>query len=745
MATASDIAKEVAKHFEKIAAASKTTDDNWSHIGRVIESSSRQFDTGFLKAASSFTGLYPTIKNVGMSIASAFTGSTRHIDSLKDTQRMLENARRRAKGNTDLTDDLRDQVNAVKAQIKASKALTVDITSIVNSKWTIAAMAFAGQLKLAFAYSRQINEQLIQTSANYADRARFAQQISQVQAATGNEMQDMAKGAAALANYGFDLRDGFKDTLKTVVLMEEGLGISYETSSQMVVAVKRIGGDFHKVADTLARIKADTALSADEATRFATQISKAVMMLKPGSGGLVDQTTDYVSRMAAALKELTGDGKGFVDMMASFTTEAGMMGAATLGASPDFLSDPAQTKLVTERFVKYVNQQLSGTSGFQRMATIQLLSEQFNTSADVIANADEMMKKYNATLKGNTTLEDEWRNQTSEFNKSLKKMYSSLSAIIQQTLIPLIRVLNPLFEGLTTALQWVAKSGAALYVGIGLLSLSALGAAIAVKKLTLALWSYASSAGIIGSFGKAGGAVGSTAVGFLSKISGILAKIAAVVTGPIALGVAGIAATAVMSLYVGNLIGKHTKFGAAVMAGWLEILSKGDAHRSAMLSTHGRGITKQDFLNTVTAMAASGLTVDAIQKYIMDRAPDIKGFSGATQGKLSTPEGRAEIMAGILQEAGLAITRQRVRMGHTTLTAQTAEDKATQEKFIELFSAIARNSEFTNKLLERAEKSAQLNAEYDRSIYEEQAEEVRLKRQKDRRIERLSDDLKYLP
>lgn len=721
-----DLTRMLEKAMKNIADESKRTDDYWKDVGKVIEQTTKTFDRGFLKAASSVTGIGPVVQNVGRAMASAITGSDKHLEALRQKYRDLNLVRKQSTDPTDRLNMAR-QMDQITREAAAFKVLAKDVGEVINGKWGLAAVAFVGQLVLAFRYSKEINQQLIQTSADYANRARLAREISRVQAATGNEMADMAKAGAALANYGFDVRDSFGDTLTTVVKMEEGLGVSYETSAQLAVSSKRIGANFKDIASSVARIKADTALSAEEATKFATQISKAVMMLKPGSGGLVAQTSDYISRVAAALKELTGNGQGFVDMLASFTTESGMLGAATLGAMPDFLASPEQTKLVTERFVKYVNQQLSGTSGFQRMATIQLLAEQFNTSADVIANADEMLKLYNSTRKTATSLDEEWRKQTAEFSKTLSKIGNSLSAIVQQSLIPIIRYLNPVLEFMARGIQYVASSGAALYLGLGALAVSTLGAVVSITRLTAAISRFAITSGLAGNVSAAGGAAGlaGSSVGWLARISSILTRISAIITGPVAMVAAAGLAGAAVGLAADKYILKGL-FGLDIGKSVGEALSKKDLYQAQVAAMRSGSMTRDDLLRNVSAMAGSGKSAQEIQDYISRNINKIKGLHG---GSLDAQR-RAQIVADTLGMAGREVTRQRVRMGYARqLTESTAEDRAYDAQMMELFKAIALNTQLANKLSNQVESREQLDKQKEALLHEEAFGEQRLQRQ----------------
>lgn len=720
--------KDLSKAMDAAAKASKQTDTHWQQIGEKVAKATSQLDHGFVKALTTFTGFAPLLKSSGLALSDAFLGTRRHVDHIRAQWFETARAFRQAKTSAD-ADAALDRLKQLKTELKASRVLTKEIGDIITSKWAIAAGAFVGQMVIAFRYSHQMQDVLKQANSDYATRARLMNEISQVQAATGNEMADMGKGAAALVNYGYDLRGNFKDTLETMVKMEEGLGVSYDLSAQMAVAVRRIGGDFRAVADSVARIKADTALSADEATRFATQISQAVMMLRPGSGGLVAQTSDYISRMAAALKELTGSGDGFVKMMSDFTTEQGMMGAATLGATPDFLSDPAQAKKVTERFVKYVNQQLAGTSGFQRMATIQLLSEQFNTSADVIVNASEMMKKYNETQQKGTSLNEQWRQQTAEFMKTMSKIGNSLSAIVQQTLIPIIRWFNPLLEKLAQVIQWVADSSAALYIGIGALAVSAVGAIITLKRLTFALWEFAAQAGLVSSLKGAGG-VGGLAGGLKGAVMTWLPRIGALLT-KILWPIAAIAGAAIGGWMIGGWLDKKmTKaFGGKSLGEQIgEAMSRKDTFQAAVAKLYSGDMTREELLKNATAMSAGGKSAQEIMAYVEENITRLRGLYGGA--KANDPAWRAQRVKDTIAMLGDEIHAQRIRTGLARqLTRSTQADRDYDEKMMELWKAIAQNTDLANKLTQRVEQGAINLANREQQMKDEQSGENRMWRQ----------------
>lgn len=753
-----------------MAEQSKRTDVSWGHIASSIEDSTRNLTVGWGGLLTRLTGSQPVITRIASTMSQGFRGSKENIEAMV---KKFDEMRGQLGAMRDPSRDLNHQSRAWNSllrqtqfadrEIAAHTKLSQTISQTMTGTTGAALVALLGSMKVTLDYSKQINEALIQGNSSVAARTKLIKDISVTQAETGNEMQDMTKAAAALTNYGFDLRGSFKDTLKTVVLMEEGLGVSYESSAQLAVTVNRIGGDFKRVSDSVARVKTDTALAAEEAVKFAQQIGKAVMMLKPGSGSLVDQTSEYINRLAGALKELTGSGQDIVTMLSSFTTEAGMMGAATVGATPDFLASPAQTKKVTENFVKYVNQQLSGTSGFQRMATIQLLAEQFNTTADLIVNADKMLAKYNETQKNTTSLQEQWRQQTSEIGKTLSKVYESMKSIVQQALIPSLQILRPALSVLADTVGYLAKQSWIVYgAGVVLVS-SAVLATVAFTRLAIAIGqaalassvmkkSLGSGAANIGDIFTKRGAknlakwlrtdimtgksiplsrasglsrgVSNLLVTWLPRVGTILTRIGAFIAGPLA----AVAAAGIAGAAIGLAVDKY------ILKGWLGIdigkslgvvMSQKDAFREAQLRMGAGGMTRTDILKNVSAMAASGKSAEEIQNFLLKQASNVRGI----HGDALTKERRQKIMEGIIQDAGQEITRQRVRAGHTSLTEQSDTDRAKQDELIKLFKAVAMNTEFSNKLLKRAEDKHELIETTKMARADESLEEARVRRQ----------------
>lgn len=709
--TTEEITADLKKLLDHIAEDSKRADKHWDNIADSIKKSTHEMTHGWPGALTSITGTHKVIRNVAGVLADSLTGGKSHLDGMEKTYaaiydhyKKMEDPTKSPSRQKKAVKEVYEQLKAASDELKLHRALHEEIAKIVSSKAGPAFAALAGAMALGYQYSHLINQELIQASADWKTRTRLANEIANVQAETGNEMKDMAKAAAALVKYGFDLRNNFKDTLSVVVKMEEGLGVSYETSAEMAIMMQRIGTNLRSVADGIARVKADTALSAEEATKFATEIARAINLLKPGSGNMADQVIEYVNRLGGALREVGGNASDIKDMLISFTQQKGMMGAATLGATPDFLSSPERAREVTKRFVDYVNSQLKGTAGYQRMATIQLLSEQFGTTADLIANADKMLERYNTTVGHTTDLQNEWRMQTSELGKSMSKIFESFRGVIQQIFIPVFQIMRPALAVIADWVQAFTKSVYGLVTAGGLV-VGVTGLFIyELARLSKQMYGAILATEIYKDSLKGGGGVAGplvkTVSAWLPRMGFVLTRVLPVL-GALTAGIA-----------LGTAINAHNTLGIAewTKKAFMSQEALRLEHRNQTLSLRGNN-SYAAIMGGVTGLIQRNASAKEIQNYLLKNA---SALMAAIPGG-SDPESVKRMATGLLGSVGNIITTQRAAVKYSGLTAQSEEDKRRQEVLIELFKAVAINTELQNQLMERATKKNELNQERDRS------------------------------
>jgi hypothetical protein len=683
-----EITKLLVTRLAEAADASRRTDNHWQEIGKVIQKAAHDLDTGFLGATTSMIGLHKPATKL-WNILSGDKSLLDRVQSAIDAETKIIRSRNALVTRADKDAALikRKQLQDELLNYTAHQAKISEILSAAKSG---PSLFLYNSLKITTQQSALLNQELIQASANYATRAKLSHQIAQTQVATGASMQSLAKAASALVGYGIELDGDFKSTLNTVIKMEEGLGVSVDSAAQMAVVMKRIGADTQRVADGIARVKSDTGLAAEDATKFATQIGKAVMMLKPGSGSLVDQTTEYLDRLAGALKQVGGNAGDIVELMTGFTTEKGMLGAATLGATPDFLADPANAKIVAERFTKFVSRSLLGTSGFQRWAVIDMLAEQFGTTREMIVNAEKMMDKYNKTQREGLSLQDEWRQQTSEINKAMSQIKETGMALVQQALLPILQFLRPVFGWVAEQLQGIAKSTTATVVVFTILGASAITATVQVARLGHAVMVMAAEFAAAHGLMKAGGLPASLlGPGFFTRIA------SAAATGPV-LGVIG---ALVGGWILGRLLDKFTGIGKVIADSFYERQNRAEMFKAQTSDIYRGGMGRSTFASN-------------IQDYGLKRRSekDLKDFVSANFGSMRGLIQEGEDWNKVQSDARMVIPdfveeirQAKVKLSYTTLSQRTPEDRLRLQQ-LEALLTIASNGELQAVALESLRK-----------------------------------------
>lgn len=712
--------KKLATHMSD---ESKRTDKHWDDIANNIVNASQTYNKGFLGAFSRLTDTHRTVSNIAHTLAGAMTLDRSHMDDMEkryaDLYRMWDSMRdpsKSAGGQSKAVKDIRRQLVSASNELEKHRGLYETITSLIQSKMGPAMAASLGLIVLTVRNSALLNKELIQASASTADRGELMSDIAHTQAMTGTSMDQMAKAAAALTRYGFDLKSEFRGTLEIVVQMEEGLGVSLDTSAELAVMAQRLGTNMRQVADGIARVKADTALSAEEASKFGIEIAKAINLLKPGRGGMANEVIEYVDRLAGALRQVGGNAGDIKDLMVGMTKMSGMMGAATLGLQPGFLTSPEGAKKGAERFVTYVNTQLQGMERgtYAWMAQVELLAQQFNTTTDMIVNADAMLKEYSASQAHATDLQEEWRKQTSQLGEAMSKIGHSFMSLTQTVILPALNFVRPAFEKVAEVLQLIAQnSWAAWIVGVPL-TVAIASTAVTMGLLAKEMWA-ATAAGI--AYQKViAGQAGAGAMGKLFAASSLTRIIPALMSylGPIALMIGAVA----IGWQIGKLInygfeklGKRLGFGEVKVSGGLAA------------QTDLREISRGMFERNVAGMMYGGKSVAEISRYMLENVGHIAGLKSK-----STMEGQQEVMRNVLKDLAEAAEMQKARVVVSGgLVSQSQEDKKYLELLGQYLDKIAKNGDLGNKLAVEGFKAYKEAMEKQRTAAETEARDKALR------------------
>jgi hypothetical protein len=372
---------------------------------------------------------------------------------------------------------LEEQVNLIRAQLQFKRTLQ----SLHPAELAFSS-AFLTATVAAYRTHKQINEALIEGNSSLSERLQLTRSVLLVQRQLGSETQTTVDAARDLVDYGYDLDQNFESTLKLVVQLKDGLGMSTKLGSELAVVYERqLKVSARDVSDSMARIVNDTALAADEAGRMAVNIGRAVAMLRPGVSGDLAAVNQLVGRYEGALKALGGQFGGFHELLTKMATPEGLLQAGILGINdPSFIASEQATKQVVDSFASYAKNFLGNTEGWARAMRLQALSEMFGTTAAQVNLMIQAVDKANEQRTSAITLEQRFNEQVVSSGQVLARLKNSMVTLAQEGALPLIGGLTHLLSGLSGITNWLIKFPEMAYVAT---TVMAGGAILAVTQL----------------------------------------------------------------------------------------------------------------------------------------------------------------------------------------------------------------------------------------------------------------------
>lgn len=353
-----------------------------------------------------------------------------------------------------------DRLKALQPFYHAQDAF-LDKLKSVNVKFLALEGFLAGiGLKKAVEYSRQLNESLIAANSRYSERQVLMGQVLAVQSATGNSTQDMATAVKSLAEYGLQAHHNFAGILRTSVLLEEGLGVSYQTSAELAnVWERRLQAPVKDAGDSLARIVDLTSLAGDKAARLAVTLGKAFANVGAGGTGLtkvieqIVKLEGYVARQGGKEGELSA-------LFARMQTTKGAGQAGMLGiGQPGQLATEDGAAAAAQRLARQVDNVTRSTreGSIERAAMLEALSEQYEVSTETLLALSKAVKDNNQATAADIDLERRWRAQVSNVGKSFERLSGSLQSLLHQGLLPILSGINWVSSKLADFIGWMSK------------------------------------------------------------------------------------------------------------------------------------------------------------------------------------------------------------------------------------------------------------------------------------------------
>lgn len=341
-----------------------------------------------------------------------------------------------------------------------------------------------------FYVTQEFNEALIKSNSSLRSRFDLMTTGLRVQRETGIAFKTITEAQRELVNYGLQSRSNYQSVLSTVVKLNEGLGMSVQAATQLAVVTERqVKTSFKATADVVASLVDSTSLAADEVGRLATNLGRAMAVIRPGGVQEFPQIVKLVGKYEDALKKFGGQVGQFEGLISRLTKPEGLLGAGVLGiSSPEQLLKTAGVDKAIDNFYKYATSQLAGARGFDRMFRLDILAEQFGTTSEQINAMIQAIEDAKKARTGEITLSERFRQQMESTGEGLKRIVNSLTALAHGALYPVIVGVNYLTNAIAGFLEKLVKYrplaiGAMIAIDVGIVA-----TVIQLKNAAKAFW-----------------------------------------------------------------------------------------------------------------------------------------------------------------------------------------------------------------------------------------------------------------
>jgi hypothetical protein len=628
--THEEFLKSIRSVVQEAEDRTKKMDRSWHNISMSVEEIGRKFETGwtasitksfgkqgqimqamdklsqFLKDPAAEKGKLASMKKEGDNIVA-------NVLTLMTKQRNLAliGGELSAQEKSILRDSIARGLTLEK-EIKLSGALAkLDLERMV---WL---PAILGSIKGAAEWTDKMQVALINANASLKDRYVLMTDINQVQRSTGALTDEMAEATAAATKHALHMGPTFRDNMDIIVKMKEGLGVSSDNSATLLATMNKMGSSAREVANAIARVKADTGLAADEATRLAVEITRAMAVIAPG--GNVVGAVETFGKLEGAATQLGVAAGSVTRSMLALTKPEGFGGISMLGLQPDFIKDQATAAEAFKRRTEFMDRILKplGTSAPARMMVLAQFAEKFQTTTDELARSSQILELYNKKANTATTLQQEWQKQTSLFAKSWDKLKNQFSSLIHGALLPLVEILQKIVDRTTQLTTKLASWGGATTAVQ--LALGGIGLATLYKSASL----FKNIGGVLKEFavlGPVGARMGSTVFqigrfmtgtgGFFTRLLGFMNPLNPI-SWPVYAGL------------LGTWIGSNKK----VSAGMMKLYDKMFGTKVGAIRAKEAGdITHLEWQHMVTNMRQGRMREDVVKRWAMGHIKNISDF-----------------------------------------------------------------------------------------------------------------------
>lgn len=380
---------------------------------------------------------------------------------------------------------LKEQNKTFEAQVRLADAVAnVGAKNLALVRATLAVMV------TVVLHNRQLNQNLINANSHFLVRNGLMRDSLMLQVQTGASFAETTEAAQALAFWGAENLSNFQEVVKTVHRLNAGLGMSIQLGAELAAVVeRRIGGNFEKVADVMAALVNDTALTADEAGRLALNLARVMETVKPGvAATALPEVSKLVGGYESAIKRMGGQAGMVEQWLSKLTTPEGLMGAGALGVNPEFIQSQAGVERVMKNFQIYAEGLLQNAEGWDRRWRLDALGQQMGLTADQASILLKVMQEQGSETAKEITLQERFKQQIASTGEGVVRLGNTLLGLVQGALYPLMRAVSAVINVINEGLQMLMDYKPVVYVvmtavGVGIVALAG-----SMWRLVVALW-----------------------------------------------------------------------------------------------------------------------------------------------------------------------------------------------------------------------------------------------------------------
>ena len=269
----------------------------------------------------------------------------------------------------------------------------------------------------------------------------------------GGTVATTVEAMSALGRLNFKAgTDELTQSAAMAVKMAEALGVSGSNAAHLVFYSNQAGVSLVSMGDTLATIRENTRLTADEFGRFTKELGDALMIM--GNISNYAEVIKSTLKIDDALRQFTGKSGEYVDFFKNISTSSsGMQTAMALGMNPENLGNQAEQQRFISSLGEYVDRLTKNQPLLQQIAVLEDLSQQTGLSVVALRNLSKASAELTSRTEDNITLDQRYANEVANLGKSVSSISESLQKLLAAGMWPFVTALSYAAQGLALLLE----------------------------------------------------------------------------------------------------------------------------------------------------------------------------------------------------------------------------------------------------------------------------------------------------